>query len=452
VVGVQAEGTAAPYFIPLTLAYEDTEESRWSRLQGAAIARVRQQAAVGVLADAFADESFCRQVIRAIEAREEVPLQHGIIRFRPTLALADLLGEADAELSLGPAPAQGTNTSVRLGERLFLKGYRRLQPGVNPELEIGRFLTEVAHFPNIVPIAGSAEYFDADGTPHAVLLLQAWIQNQGDGWNYTVNYLVRYIEDRRTTPGADPSHGLYLEFARTLGKRTAELHRALALPSVDPAFGAERITSEDLASWHARVREEALRTLAQAEASAGTTETVRAACERLLAHRDALLARIDALAPRELSGLKTRQHGDLHLGQVLLRRDDVMFVDFEGEPARPLAERRAKHSPLRDAAGMMRSFTYARHTALRRVPSEPADDLPRWGQLLASWESDARHAFLLAYDEAARDGGLYEALEENRGLLALFELEKALYEVRYELANRPDWAWIPVTSLLEGIA
>ncbi|MGH8286515.1 MAG: maltose alpha-D-glucosyltransferase [Steroidobacteraceae bacterium] len=443
-------GTAA-YFIPLTLVFEDTDETRWSKLQPAGIAKVRQQAAVGVLADALGDENFCRRLVDAIGAGEEIATAHGRVRFAPTRAFESLRGEPGTDLALGAPQTQGSNTSVRLGDRLFLKAYRRLAPGVSPELEIGRFLTDVAGFPNTVPIAGVAEYFDAKGTPHAVVLLQAWVQNQGDAWDYTVNYLARFIEDHRTAaPLPEVSHGLYLEFARTLGRRVGELHRALALPSSDPAFGREDVSAEDLARWRARVHEEATRTFALLDAAEGFPESVQAARLELLARRDALLARIDTSVPRELQALKTRHHGDLHLGQVLLQRNDVVFVDFEGEPARPLAERRARHSSLRDVAGMLRSFTYARHAALRRVPSEPGDDRVRWADLLAGWERETRATFLASYDEIARTASLYESLEASQGLVMLFELEKALYELRYEHANRPDWIAIPLASLLEA--
>ena len=448
---VETQGETAPYFIPLTLAFEDTtDETRWSKLQPAAVARMRQQAAVGVLADALADESFCRRLVDAIGAREEVHAARGRLRFTPTRAFETLRAAAQGELALSAPRTQGSNTSVRLGEHLFLKAYRRLQPGVSPEIEIGRFLTDVAKFPNAVPIAGAAEYFDEKDTQHAVVLLQAWVQNQGDGWDYTVNYLVRFLEDRRTVgPPPEGSHGLYLEFARTLGQRTAELHAALALPSTDPAFGPEPVTPQDLDAWRRRVHEETARTLALLEEPERLPENLQPMRLELLARRDALLARIDASVPRELRALKTRTHGDLHLGQVLLQRNDVVFVDFEGEPARPLAERRAKHSPLRDVACMLRSFEYARHAALRRVPSEPGDDRHGWEQLLAAWQRDVRETFLHSYDRTARAAQLYESLDAGRGLLTLFELEKALYELRYELENRPDWVPIPLTSLME---
>jgi maltose alpha-D-glucosyltransferase/alpha-amylase len=442
----------ALYFIPLTLVFEETEEARLARLQPATIARVRQQATVGVLADALADEAFCRRLVDAIGERAEVKTAHGHIRCAPTRLFTELRGDPNVELALSAPPAQGSNTSVRLGESLFLKAYRHLQPGVSPELEMGRFLTEVARFPNIVPIAGAAEYYDAQGTPHAIALLQAWVQNQGDAWDYTVNYLTRFLEDRRSAPQAtEAPHGLYLEFARTLGRRTAELHAALAIPGTDAAFAPEKITRADLTAWRARVHEEAVRTLDQIERSDALAEDVQPLRTALIGKRDSLLRRVEVLAPQELSGLKIRHHGDLHLGQVLLQRDDVVFVDFEGEPARPLEERRAKHSPLRDVAGVLRSFDYARHTALRRIPSQPGEDRTRWIELMAAWERETRDVFLRAYDLKAGAGHLYESLETCRGLLALFEMEKALYELRYELENRPDWIAIPLASVVEAV-
>jgi maltose alpha-D-glucosyltransferase / alpha-amylase len=447
---VETQAEKAPYFAPLTLVFEDTEETRWSKLQPAAVARVRQQAAVGMLADALADESFCRRLVDAMAAREEVPAGRGRFRFMPTSAFDALRAGSAEELTLGAPRTQGSNTSVKLGEHLFLKAYRHLHGGVSPEIEIGRFLTEVAKFPNIVPIAGTGEYVDDKGTPYAVALLQAWVQNQGDGWDYSVNYLVRFLEDRRRagqTP--DGSHGLYLEFARTLGQRTAELHAALAIPGTDAAFAPEPVTPADIAEWRSRVHQEALHTLALLERSEGLTEAAQTMRRELLARRNALAGRIDAAIPAGWRALKTRLHGDLHLSQVLLQRNDVVFVDFEGEPARPLAERRAKHSSLRDVAGMLRSFDYARHAALRRVPPEAGDDVRAWEQMLSGWERAVRDTFLASYDRVAHAAGLYESLDASRSVLALFELEKALYELRYELANRPDWAPIPLASLLE---
>ncbi|RPI62073.1 MAG: alpha-amylase, partial [Lysobacterales bacterium] len=448
---VKTQTETARYFIPLVIAFEDGDDARLSKLQPAVLAKVRQQASVGVIADALADESFARRLVDAIGENKEAAMARGRLRFTPTRMYAELRGDRNVELTLSAPQAQGSNTALRLGDRLFLKAYRRLQSGVSPELEVGRFLTDVAAFPNTVPVAGAVEYFDADGTPHAVAILQGWVQNQGDGWDYTVNYLVRFLQDHRAVDAPpEGAHGLYLELARTLGSRTAELHRALGLPSTDPAFGSEPITASDVEHWRARVREEAERTLAALEGASALPDAVQDPARRLLAHRAALLERIDRVSAGEPRAVKIRHHGDLHLGQVLLQRNDVVFVDFEGEPARPLAERRAKHSPLRDVASMLRSFVYARHAALRRVPKEAGDDPRRWERMLADWERATRETYLQAYDLVARDAHLYESLEANRSLLDLFELEKALYELRYEIANRPDWASIPLSSLVQA--
>jgi maltose alpha-D-glucosyltransferase/alpha-amylase len=353
-------------------------------------------------------------------------------------------------LNISQTAGQSSNTTVRVGEMFFLKFYRRLQPGINPELEIGRYLTEVVRFPNIVPVAGAAEYKNRDGRVVTLALLQAFVMNQGDGWDYTVNYLVRFLEERRTDVAmAEDAHGAYLELVKTLATRTAELHRALATPTEDEAFSPETIRPQDVAAWLQNVRGEAEKTLDMlAERVGQLPVAIVAEAEFLLSRRDTLLKRIETAVPNAPQGLKTRHHGDYHLGQVLLKRNDFIIVDFEGEPARPLAERRVKHSPLRDVAGMLRSFTYARKTAMQRCSVQSADDCGRWDSLVEKWESDVRSTFISTYDSVARPAGIYESLDDVLPLLKLFEVEKALYETRYELGNRPDWTPIPLRALI----
>ncbi len=456
--GGAAAGAAesARYFVPLTLAFQDHEEPQWGRLQAAAVARVRQQARTGVLADALADEGFCRALVDQIGAGGERQLAHGRLCFTATRFYSQLRPDPSAELASGQPLAQSSNTALKLGDRLFLKAFRRIQPGVNPELEVGRFLTDVAHFPHVVPLAGAVEYLSADGSLATLALLQAFVANQGDGWDYTVNYLVRFLEDHRTAaPVAPDAHGAYLALMHTLGLRTAELHRALATPTDDPAFAPEPLTPDDARLWRDRVREQAAQTLDFLSRPAELPEAVRPAAAVLLEHHDALFTRIAALAiaPSGIapSGIKIRHHGDYHLGQVLLQRNDFVIVDFEGEPARPLAMRREKSSPLRDVAGMLSSFAYARHAALQRFTAVTIEDRARWQPLLVAWETEARAAFLSAYDDCARAGHLHDSLEEALPLLELFELEKALYELRYELRNRPEWAGIPLAALLHWV-
>jgi maltose alpha-D-glucosyltransferase/alpha-amylase len=227
------------------------------------------------------------------------------------------------------------------------------------------------------------------------------------------------------------------------------LHRALGRPTDDPAFAPEPVAAEDVAAWGAATRAAAETTLTLLSSRLPQlSAAVAADAQALLARRETLMQRIDLCTATVPHGLKTRRHGDYHLGQVLLKRNDFIIVDFEGEPGRTLAERRHKHSPLTDVAGMLRSFAYARHAALERVAQQGGDDYSRWEMLLQTWEQEARRTFIASYDEVARVSGLYESLQESRPLLTLFEIDKALYEVRYELGNRPDWTRIPLQSLL----
>ncbi len=445
------EGAHEParYFLPLALVWEDAEEAGGRGLAPATLAKVRQQAAVGVLADAIADEGFARAAVAAIGAGDSVATAQGTVRFMPTGAFTELAGGGTATLAVARPPAQTSNSVVTIGDRLFLKIYRRLRTGVNPELEIGRFLTEVVRFPHAVAVAGAVEHAAADGTLTTLALLQAYVPNEGDGWDYTLGYVERFLDGRRTAtdPAPPDVHGVYLALVRTLGLRTAELHRALATRTGDPAFDPEPFSPADFAEWKRRVRAAAAAELEGLESGRSTLPaTDQESALALVAAREALLARIDACAAPAEGLHRQRCHGDFHLGQVLIRQNDFVITDFEGEPARALDERRAKHSPLRDVAGMLRSFDYARWAALRRA-ARTDRDLAALAPAAAAWAAEARRAYLAAYDASAVAAGLYPSYDAVRGLVALAELEKAIYELRYELANRPDWARIPLGAL-----
>ena len=421
------------YFLPLALGWEEDEE-HVRALAAGTVARVRQQANVGVLADAIADEGFCRHVVKAIGAEKSLATTNGALRFTRTKAYAGLVRDDLASVQLGALHTQSTNTSVQIGDRLFLKCYRRLRAGINPEFEIGRFLTEVAHFPHCVPLAGAVEYVSKHETS-TVALLQGYVANQGDGWGYTLEYLERALE-APVVRGADSKsvHGSYLALMQTLATRTAELHRAFAIRSGDPAFEPELLSAEDAEAWKAKVRGEANETFAMLEKS--TAEGAR----QLAARRGEVLKLIDACTAPKGPALKTRHHGDYHLGQVLIANNDFMIIDFEGEPSRPLSETRRKHSSLRDVAGMLRSFSYAKWSV--RAQAGAKDTVA-----LDAWEADVRRAFLAAYAEATKGSGLYSSFADVAGLLRLFELEKVLYELRYEINNRPNWMHVPVSGL-----
>ncbi|MEO8440930.1 MAG: maltose alpha-D-glucosyltransferase [Betaproteobacteria bacterium] len=439
------------YFLPLALAWEERDEERVRALAAAAVVKVRQQANLGIMGDAFADETFCRALVQAIGAGKTLATAHGKLHFRPTAAFARLAGEGVGELAASRHPAQSSNTLVTLGERLLLKGYRRLQRGVNPEFEVGRFLSEVAKFPNCVPLAGTLEYVSAEGVTMNLTLVQAYVSNQGDAWAYTLDYLGRYLEDRRVDTTAEPVdvHGAYAALIRILGARTAELHLAFAQPGTAAAFAPEPLTDSDLVAYRDKVDGEARATLRLLEAGiAQVPDSARQLADTVLAARDRLTARIAAFLPAQARGLKTRFHGDFHLGQALLTKNDFLFIDFEGEPGRAFDERRAKQPPMRDVAGMLRSFNYARWSALRGVAAGGVD-FERLAPLMRAWENEVRSAFVGAYNAAAGQFMTAAPLQSGQGLLGLFELEKAFYELRYELANRPDWVSIPLQGILE---
>jgi maltose alpha-D-glucosyltransferase/alpha-amylase len=450
---VEAGGEAQAYFMPLTLAWEDFDEPLMRTLSSFAIAKVRQQAQVGVLADAFGDEAFVRALVVATGAGSVQKTARGTIHFRPTTAFSDLAGADFDTLPVTTPGAHSSNTVVGLADRLFVKGYRRLSVGVNPEVAVGRYLTEVARFPHAVPIAGSVDYVADDGRVATLALIQGYVQNQGDGWDYTQNYLARFIDDasREATAasGADV-HDAYATIARTLGTRTAELHRAFAQSAGDPAFDPEPITPADVTALAGRVRREAIDALDRVDRRrAALSAPDRSAAERLLAQRERLLQRIARHASDTSSGAKTRVHGDYHLGQVLLVQNDFVITDFEGEPSRTLVERAEKQSPLKDVAGMLRSFDYALHAALFDFKTERADVRERVDLAGRQWLAQATDAFLDGYDVVARGSALASARAEADRLLELFVLEKALYELRYEVDNRPEWLGIPLFGLLE---
>jgi maltose alpha-D-glucosyltransferase/alpha-amylase len=443
----------AAYFLPLALAWEERDDERVKNLSTSAVAKIRQQASVGVMGDAFADEVFCHAMVSAMASRREIPMAQGKLQFRPTAAFAEIAGPDYATLPVERPRGSSSNTVVNMRERLMLKGYRRVRVGLNPELEMGLYLTEVAHFASCAPLAGVLEYVGNDGQTRLLAMLQGFIANQGDGWTYSLEYVRRHLEQYRTTPAGDALpqnvHEAYLALIRVLAQRTAELHRALAAPTNDAAFSPLPLGRADVDGYRQRALEEARGAL---DLLAANIEAVPAAdrenANAVLAQRDQIMKRIEAYTAAIPPGKKIRIHGDYHLGQVLVTRNDFAIIDFEGEPGHSLEERRGKHSPLRDVAGMLRSFSYVQQSALRSVAHNEAE-AARLAPLARAWEIEVRTAFLSAYDSAAQPAALYDSLAPGQGLLGLFELEKALYELRYEIGNRPAWIGIPLQGMLD---
>ena len=460
------DGARIRYNVPLATLSGPAADALLQQGSSAVVARITG-ARKGVLADAMVDESAAELLLEAIGSGRSFPMQHGQLRAeRGTDWLPD-----PAE-TLRPVQRMGveqSNSSVRFGIRKIMKIYRRLESSRNPELEILQQLS-TAGFTRVPPLAGWLEYVQADGAVATTGLLQGLVHNQGDAWERTLDELDRYFERVMaagiTPPAAlltDPATGLIEaslpetikgilgvphSAAATLGRRTAEMHRALA-ESRDPAFEPEPLGRHDI-----------LRAADEVAARAGEVGAL------LLDRRDMLDAALQPLVDRvarELPGLQAmlrklarvsdggraiRTHGDYHLGQVLWTEEDFIILDFEGEPARPLPERRAKTSPLRDVAGMMRSFGYAvavgAQTAIRRNPaSEPLVDA--WGIV---WETWIAAVFLNAY-VASLSGSpiLPRSTDDVARVLNLNIIDKAFYELQYELNNRPDWVQVPLGAV-----
>lgn len=368
----------------------------------------------GEIVDASGDPDVARALLRLI--REGVRTRAGV---------GELVGErlpgADAVLASLPATprvkkisAEQSNTSLVFEDTVILKLIRKLESGVSPEHEVGRFLMTRTGFRRTPEMLGALHLEGQTTTTAAVL--HRFMPGSKEGWAWVLESL------KQTKVSAE-----LLPRLRELGATVGELHAALGSVTDDPAFAPEPLLVEDLQSWSSSIVGEL----------GVTTNLAHARYPQLLERREQLVERARRLDSLPADGKKIRIHGDLHLGQVLMTPQGWMVFDFEGEPARPFSQRRAKHTPLKDVAGMLRSFSYAVETVRREGTRLP----PELGPAI-------RKAFLDGYFQVAGRSGLLPTQEAHRDeLLAAMELEKVLYEVRYEINNRPDWADIPISAL-----
>jgi maltose alpha-D-glucosyltransferase/alpha-amylase len=441
------------YLLPLAIVWEDGATDALA--QQLALARVRRGRRVGFLTDAFATDALPIAVLRALARSAVLPLASGEIRFLPTARLAETHIPARPEIRR--LSAEQSNSSLIIGDQAVFKLVRRVFPGIHPEGEMGRYLTERG-FANMAPLLGEVTRYDTNDTPHTLVLVQGFLRNQGDGWNWTLDYLSRVLNSAAVvdpeTHAEDIAEAVagYGNFAAAIGRRLAELHTILAAPTDNPDFGPEVATASDAASWADDVRA----TLdAALTALSGITQWPDAEIEAVAAalkdRRELLNQPIERLAKAGAGSLKTRVHGDFHLGQVLVSSGDAYIIDFEGEPARALEERRGKFSPLRDVAGLLRSFDYAVAAASSRAEG-PAQNAPGKATVLDRFASNASESFLAAYRAVhAESPRQWVTKAKEPALLDLFLLEKAAYEICYEAASRPAWIGIPLHGLV-GIA
>ena len=468
------------YMLPLSFATGDQIEQVRYRQPGAVICDLavqnNDQQTTGILYDAIIDPETCATLLHIISRQQHLKGEKGSLIARATPKLKEVW-DKEAVAKATVLGYEQSNTSIRFGERMIFKLVRKVAEGINPELEIGRFL--VGRQVSVPPLLGSLEYKSSDGEPMTLGVLQGYMVNQGDAWRYTHGWLGRYLEEA-LMHSQDPAQimpdlpttslirlaqeevpeiveqllGDYLDDAKILGQRTAEMHVALASSTSNEAFKPEPFSKLYQRSLYQSMRNlsngvfSQLRSQ-QRKAPKSLTELI----EQTLALEPRILEAFMSVSETKLSGMRTRVHSDYHLGQVLRCGSDFMIIDFEGEPARSLSERRLKRSPLSDVAGMLRSFHYAAYSALPGVGvqsfcrEEDFAVLEPWARFWQIWTSVA---FLKSYLETAAPANLLpHSIDELELLLRLFILEKAVYEIGYELNNRPAWLKVPIQAVIQ---
>ncbi len=463
-------GSPEQYVLPLAYAEGAAAEelARWQ--PQAVIAEVHGTGTGGVLYDAVYDPEFCRTLLDVMARRRGLQGRRGRIRGVPTPAMRRIRERIGPDVQPVPMVAEQSNSSVSFDGQAILKVIRRFEEGVNPGVEIGRFLAERARFPHAPATAGSLEYHaDGPASPGATLAsFEEFVPNEGDGWSYVVDALEHHLEEVRAAPGVedlrlDPPSGLLggrhpypaegeallgpdLEWSSLLGRRTAQLH--LALASGEGDFAPEPLTAVERQSLYHGARSLTKRVLRQVAGARTDSNWV----SEVLRREGEIDQRLRAMARQAVRADRIRCHGDYHLGQVLWTGKDFVIIDFEGEPARSLGQRRLKRPAAYDLAGMVRSFHYASRTAALRLPGDGTggpdrDLLEPW---LSLWYRGVSGSFLRSYLEAADGAGFLPADEEElEGLLGFFLLEKAVYELGYEANSRPGWVDIPARGILD---
>ncbi len=456
------DGEADTWLLCLTMSFGEAAGAVRESASHQILATVGSATMAGVLHDGLLGGAPAALLEIAANG-QELRTRNGTVVGLPGSVLPSLRGSQP--LSARVSSAEQSNTSAIFGDRLILKLFRRQQPGQNPDVEIGRFLTEEAGFPNIPPFGGSIEVRRADEEPATLALLQGLVQHEGDGWQWTLEELDRYYESAASVktpallassedsdavhPAAREHAGIYLEAASILGRRTAEMHLALA-SGHGAAFAPYAPQPSDLETMCDHLAGHAAHAFDLLKTSLSRLpDDIVELAGLALSRRGVLLTRLRALQGVRNPGQWIRIHGDYHLGQLLRSKGDFVILDFEGEPARPLAERRLKHSPLKDVAGMLRSFGYAAFVALTqyttRRPEEFAQ-LESWARL---WETSVSSEFLRTYRETIADSSIVPAERQGfEALLHIYMLDKALYELVYELNNRPAWIRIPLHGIL----
>jgi maltose alpha-D-glucosyltransferase/alpha-amylase len=470
-------GTPESYLLPLAFASGDRAFELRQASPQAVIAQLKVKAenaeTEGILYDAMYNPQFCKSLLAAIARGRRFKADSTEVHAQPSKSFRAIAGSAEAPLEPSLLKGEQSNTSVIFGDRLFFKLFRHVTEGINPDLEVGRFLTEKTSFAHVPPLAGFLEMRRGQGEPGTLGILQGLVPNEGDAWRYTLDSLGHYFEEiltrqlapqqaaipetplvqlaaQETPPLVQELMGAYLSSALLLGRRTGELHVALASDVKDPAFSPEPFTALYRRSLYQSLRTMADQSLSLLEKRLqGLPQEVRPDAEKVVKLESAMYDRLRQIVDKKMSGMRIRCHGDFHLGQVLFTGKDFVVIDFEGEPARPITERRLKRSPLRDVAGMLRSFNYAALSKLRDNSMRPEDavQLRPWTRFWDFWVSVT---YLKGYFEATANATFMpKSQDEINLMLSVYMLEKAIYELAYELNNRPAWVDVPIAGILQ---
>jgi maltose alpha-D-glucosyltransferase/alpha-amylase len=443
---VRARRETANYLLPLTIKWTRFDRERQNP---SALAAVRRGPREGSLLDATADSGFVALVLENLRAARTIEADQRRIEFAPTASFPKNVPIAIEDVRA--VDTEQSNTTVLVGTDYVVKLFRRLEPGLNPEIEVGHFLTETVAFPHAPPLLGTVE-LEENGARSAVAVVHGFVQNQGDAWTVTNAYLDRFVEEQRLLTAEAASHSdeqtAYLRRMDHVGRRVAELQLALASRDDIAAFAPEPIATDDVRSWTEAILQRAGRALGDlVRRRSELAENDRQLVDALLSYRDSLPARLRQLLPETVDAMKIRHHGDFHLGQMLIVKDDVSIIDFEGEPRCSIEDRRRKAPAARDVAGLIRSMDYSATAALERALKSAPDEHGKLAHALEDWREHSVAAFMAAYRSSLSDTKLWpQSAEAADRLLDFFLLEKAFYEIEYELAHRPDWLRVPLAG------
>ncbi len=470
-----SQGEPDVYTLPLSVAQGEKGEEVAHQFPEFILARLQHpDGSAGVLYSALCDPQFGVSLLNAIGRRRRARGRAGEIWAAHTPDFREIWGSDRPQLAPSPLRGDYNHSALTFGDRFFLKLYRKVEPDRSPELEVELFLNQKTGFRNAPRVAGWLEYKTNGQEPVTLGILQGRVQFEATGWQYTMDSLSLFFErafaktyDVTGIPAPEPFAvplrmeiapaavellGDYAEMVRLLGKRTAEMHLALASRPDDPAFAPDPFTDFYRYSLYHGMLVLSMRTF-ELLRNTKLPENTQPEAAKLIAREPDLHSRLQALRDRRINVTRIRHHGDYHLGQVLHTGKDFVVVDFEGDPRRSIGQRRIKGCPLRDVASMLRSLDYAAHSALLgQIPGvipreDTAEALHGWATFWSRWASAL---FLAGYlDTAGRPSFLPATVDDMRLLLQFSLLERALVELSHELTQRLDWARIPVHGLLE---